>query len=114
MCSPFVNYGTYTAVIFLQQLINAGAKGLSMIFLECDFDSHMDAVWKCYLRLVDQSDTILKKLWKGWGLEGIVGFKSFLAFKKMFGLPYQEPLDLVKHFMVIDNTAKCITDGPRS
>mmetsp|Transcript_12639 Transcript_12639/g.14458 ORF Transcript_12639/g.14458 Transcript_12639/m.14458 type:complete len:328 (-) Transcript_12639:148-1131(-) len=92
-----------------QQLIDAGVHDVSMIFLECDFDAHMDAVWKRYLRLAGQNGTTLEELFKGWGVEGIVDFGSFVKCQKEWGLMYQEPHDSEKPFTVIDNTAKDMT-----
>mmetsp|Transcript_58406 Transcript_58406/g.66206 ORF Transcript_58406/g.66206 Transcript_58406/m.66206 type:complete len:328 (-) Transcript_58406:43-1026(-) len=92
-----------------QQLIDAGAKDVSMLFLECDFDAHMDAVYKRTLRQADQSDTTLEEIFKEFGIEGIVDFESFVALHKTFGLFYQEPHYSEKPFTVVDNTAKDMT-----
>jgi len=101
---------TVPARLFLRQLlIDAGAKDISMIFLECDFDAHMDAVWKRQLRLVEQSDTTLEEMFKEWGIEGIVDFESFVVFQKGFGSLYQEPNDSEMPFKIVDNTAKDMT-----
>lgn len=97
--------------IFLcQQLIDAGAKDVTMVCLHCDEDAHLEAVWNRFHHLAEQADLTVEELHKGWGVEGIVDFDAFRKdFKdKHYGL-FDELQECEKPFKVVDVTAKDVT-----
>ena len=50
-----------------QKLKDAGAKDVSVVFLHCDFDVQMKAVWKRYNRLATQGDMTVEELFNSMG-----------------------------------------------
>ena len=94
-----------------KQLIDAGAKDVTMVFLECDFDAHMQALWKRYERFAKVGNTTIEELFKRYGIEGIVDFDAFVEYQIQFGSSYQGPQESVDHkpFHVVDVTAKDVT-----
>jgi len=93
-----------------QHLINAGAKDVSTVFLHCDFDVQMQALWKRYNRLAEQANTTVEVLYNLFGATGIVDFDSFVEFFKngIFGF-FQEPDESEQPYKKVDATAKDVT-----
>jgi len=93
-----------------QQLVDAGAKDVSMVFLECDVDAHMKAAWARSLKQAEQAGTTVEILLKeNYHFPGIVDFEAFVEFHKLFDVLFAKPHDSEKPFKVVNNTAKDMT-----
>jgi len=92
-----------------QYLIDAGAKDVSTVFLHCDFDAHMQAVWKRYNRLADQGGFTIEELFKTWDVPGVVDFDSFVKLQKDWMSDYDEPDESEQPYKIVDVTAKDAT-----
>ena len=91
-------------------LLNGGAKYVTVVFLHCDFDAHMQALWERTHRWADQADTTIDEMFKMLGMEGIVTFDSFVEFmqpKKGFCGKWEDPDKSLENLFKIGNvTAK--------
>jgi len=106
----FVAFQPSQRLFLRQQLADAGAKDVSMVFLECDFDAHMKAVWARTLRQAEQMGTTVEALLtETYHFPGIVDFEAFVEFEKQFVLRYVTRQDSEMPFKVVDNTAKDMT-----
>jgi len=90
-----------------QHLIDAGAKDVSTVFLHCDFDAHMQALWKRYNRLADQGGITIEEHFKSFDMPGIVDFDSFVEQHKHF--VFEEPDESEQPYKMVDVTAKDVT-----
>lgn len=102
-------HATYNADarnFFIDTLIASGAKEVRLVYLDCDFDVHMDALWKRALRQAEQFPGTMEE-----GLEFYGGsdFESFVKHQKhLIENYFEEPSESEKP-TVVDVTAKDIT-----
>jgi len=92
-----------------QHLIDAGAKDVSTVFLHCDFDANMQAIWKRYNRVADQGGTTVEELFKTFDHPEVVDFDSFVKFQKQLSSGFDEPDESEQPYKTVDVTAKDAT-----
>jgi hypothetical protein len=93
-----------------EQLLNAGAKKVETIFLHCEFDAHMETVWKRTNRWADQGGTTVEEVMEGIGLPGIQNFESFVEVQKYMMCFWDDPDEASDApYVTVDVTAKDVT-----
>jgi len=90
-----------------QYLINVGANDVSIVFLYCDFDVHMQAVWKRAVCQAQQAIITVEEFQMNLiGVPGIVDFDSYVGAQKAFMSSYDKPDESEQPFKMVDVTAK--------
>jgi adenylate kinase family enzyme len=93
-----------------EQLERAGAKEVSTVFLHCDFDAHMETMWKRTNRWANQGGTTVEEVMAGIGFPGVDGFESFVEIQKYMMCFWDEPDDESDQpYTRVDVTAKDVT-----
>jgi len=93
-----------------QYLIDAGAKDVSTVFLHCDFDAHIQALWKRTSRQVEEGDTTVEEMFKHFGISGVVDFDSYVKWQKeCLMAAYDEPDESEQPYTIVDVTAKDVS-----
>jgi len=91
-------------------LIDAGAKDVHTVFLHCDKDVHMRAVWTRWERMAQQGGLTIEQTLKLIGAVGVTDFDSFVAWSDSSDIFEGPDESLEKPFCdVVDVTAKDAT-----
>jgi len=92
-----------------QYLIDAGAKDVSTVFLHCDFDGHMQAIWKRTNCQAEQAGLTIEELGKAHGYPEVVDFDSFVKSQKIMHDFFDKPDESEQPYKMVDVTAKDVT-----
>lgn len=114
VCISWASYFRPNRLLLKKLLLDAGAKDFSMVFLHCDLEAHMDALWKRTCRQAEQAGCTITEfaaLFKmpvegeEYTKEQFVAFQTSQDWYKM----WQDPDESEQPFQTVNVTAKDAT-----
>jgi len=87
-----------------KQLADAGAKDVSVVFLDLDTDARMQGIRENANRISRLVGKPIEEVYNGLGINPNVDFDSFVKFQKAQDAFYQQPQQVEQPFSVIDIT----------